>query len=62
MNIEIGGFFGFIVLVLDLWAVVNIFGSRAGTGAKVLWLLLIIFLPFLGWLIWLLAGPRSARH
>jgi hypothetical protein len=62
MNIEIGGFFGFIVLVLDLWAVVNIFGSHRGTGAKVLWLLLIILLPFLGWLIWLLAGPRSERR
>ena len=57
---EIAGFFGFIVLVLDVWAIVSILGSNRGTGAKVLWTLLILILPVLGFIIWLIAGPRSA--
>ena len=56
------GLFGFIVLVLDVWAIVSIIGSDRGTGAKVLWVLLILVLPLLGFIIWLIAGPRSASR
>jgi hypothetical protein len=52
--------FGIIVLILDIWAIVNIVGSSASTGAKVLWVLLIIILPVVGFLIWFFAGPRSS--
>lgn len=58
--LETGGIGGLIVLVLDIWAIVSVVGSRAGTGSKVLWCLLIILLPILGFLIWLIAGPRAA--
>jgi len=58
--LEVGGIGGLIVLVLDIWALVSIIGSNAGTGAKVLWCLLVILLPIVGFLIWLVAGPRSA--
>ena len=51
--------FGIIVLILDIWAIVNIVGSTASTGAKVLWVLLIIILPVVGFIIWFFAGPRS---
>jgi hypothetical protein len=50
---------GIIVLILNIWAIVHIIGSTASTGAKVLWVLLILFLPVLGFIIWLIAGPRS---
>lgn len=53
--------FGIIILVADIWAIVNVFGSTASTGAKVLWTLLILILPVLGLIIWFFAGPRSAR-
>lgn len=51
--------FGIIVLILDIWAIVNVIGSAASTGAKVLWVLLIIILPVIGFIIWFFAGPRS---
>lgn len=51
--------FGIIVLILDIWAIVNVIGSSASTGAKVLWVLLIIILPVVGFIIWFFAGPRS---
>jgi hypothetical protein len=61
MGIEIGGLLGLIILIADIWAIVNVFGSGATTGSKVLWILLILILPLIGFLIWLFAGPRSAR-
>lgn len=61
MGIEIGGLLGLIILALDIWAIINIFGSGASTGAKVLWILLVLILPVLGLIIWLLAGPRGSR-
>ena len=58
---EFAGIGGFIVLLLDIWAIVSILGSSASTGSKVLWTLLVIVLPVLGFIIWLIAGPRSSR-
>lgn len=55
-----GGLFGLVLLIADIWAVINIFQSRSSTGAKVAWTLLIVILPLLGFVIWLMAGPRSS--
>lgn len=55
-----GGIGGLIVLALDIWAIISVVGSDASTGRKVLWVLLIAVLPVLGFLIWLVAGPRAA--
>ena len=61
MEIRVGGFFGLLVLIADIWAIVNVFGSSASTAAKVGWTVLILLLPVLGFIIWLIAGPRTAR-
>lgn len=60
MGIEITGIGGLILLVLNVWAFVSIIGSNNSTGSKVLWCLLVLILPLVGFIIWLLAGPRSA--
>ena len=59
MTMEIGGFFGLVLLGLNIWAIISILGSAASNGAKALWILLIFVLPFVGFVIWLVAGPRS---
>lgn len=59
MSVEYGGLLGLIILIADIWAIVKIIQSGASTGAKVLWILLILLLPLLGLIIWLLAGPRD---
>lgn len=59
MGIEFAGPLGLILLGLVIWAVLNIAQSRASTGAKVVWILLVLILPFIGFIIWLIAGPRS---
>ncbi len=56
---EYAGIGGFIVLALNIWAIVSIIGSGASTGAKVGWTLLVLVLPIVGFIIWLIAGPRA---
>jgi succinate dehydrogenase/fumarate reductase cytochrome b subunit len=55
------GLFGILVLIADIWAIVNIFQSGAATDRKVLWTVLVILLPVLGFIIWYFAGPRTGR-
>jgi len=57
--LEITGLGGLLVLVLDIWAIVSILGSAVSTGRKVLWTLLVLVLPLIGFIIWLTAGPRA---
>ena len=59
--LEITGLGGLILLILDLWAIISVVGSRASTGKKVLWVVLVLVLPLLGFIIWLIAGPRAAK-
>lgn len=54
-----GGLIGLIILALDIWAIINVIKSNAETGVKVLWVLLILFLPVVGLIIWAIAGPRG---
>lgn len=61
MGIEVAGFGGFILLALNVWAFISVIGSSASTVAKVVWCILILMLPLLGFIIWLLAGPRARR-
>ena len=61
MGIEVAGIGGFILLVLNIWALVSIIGSGASTGGKVLWCLLVFVLPLLGFIIWFFAGPRTQK-
>jgi len=59
MGIEIGGLFGLLLLIANIWAIVKTVQSGASTGAKVLWIVLILILPLFGFLIWLLFGPKG---
>ncbi len=47
---------GLIVVVLDIVALVEVLGSARTTGNKILWSLIIIFLPFLGFFAYYLFG------
>jgi Phospholipase_D-nuclease N-terminal len=55
------GIFGLIVLIADVWAIVNIFQSAADTGKKVLWTVIVIILPVLGFILWYFLGPKTGR-
>lgn len=55
------GFLGLILLILVLWAGFHIIQSSISPFAKAIWVVVLLFLPFLGWLAWLLFGPRASR-
>jgi hypothetical protein len=55
------GLGGLIVLIADVWAIVNIFQSAADTGRKVLWTVLVVLLPLLGFILWYFLGPKTGR-
>ncbi|SFP25080.1 PLDc N-terminal domain-containing protein [Pseudomonas borbori] len=59
MGSTMNGLAGLIVLVLSIWAIINIVKSNTEVGKKVLWVLLILFLPVIGLIIWALLGPRG---
>jgi hypothetical protein len=58
---DLNGLWGLIVLVADIWAIINIIQSSASTGNKVLWTVLVVVLPVLGFIIWYFAGPKTSR-
>jgi hypothetical protein len=55
------GILSLIVLALDIWALIQIWSGPASTASKLLWTLLILFLPVLGFILWLIFGPRGSR-
>ncbi len=59
MGMEVGGLFGLLLLIADIWAIVKTVQSGASTGAKVFWIVLILILPLIGFLAWLLFGPKG---
>ncbi len=50
------GLFAFILLVLDLLAIYEIIQSPRDTGSKLLWILLIVFFPFVGLILYYFLG------
>ena len=54
------GLFGLIVLIADVWAIVNVFQSSADTAKKVIWTVVVIILPVLGFILWYFLGPKTA--
>ena len=58
---EVTGLFSLLVLIADVYAIVNIFSSNASTGSKVIWIVVVLVLPVIGFIAWFFAGPRSGR-
>lgn len=47
---------GLLILVLDIVALVSVFGAPMETRARILWIILILVLPLLGPILWFLLG------
>lgn len=48
-----------IALSLNMWALLSVLRSRASFTARVIWGLVLIALPGVGFLGWYLFGPRQ---
>lgn len=49
-------------LLLALWAIFNIVQNRdSGPFGKAVWTILVLFVPFLGFVLWLIFGPKATK-
>jgi succinate dehydrogenase/fumarate reductase cytochrome b subunit len=55
------GLLGLLILIGDVWAIINIVQSSATNGKKLLWCLLVLLLPLLGLILWFFLGPRGGK-
>jgi len=53
--------FGILVLIGDIWAIINILQSSADNIKKLLWIVVVVILPVLGLILWFFLGPRGGR-
>jgi hypothetical protein len=51
---------GFVVLVLDIFAIISVISGRSSPERKVLWTLIVLLLPVVGMILYYAVG-RSAR-
>ena len=49
-----------LILIADVFAIVQIAQTNESAGSKALWIVLILILPILGVTIWWFAGPKPA--
>lgn len=61
MDFNYYGITGFILLILDVWAIVSVINSGKEIGTKVLWVVLILILPLIGFIAWIIAGPGKSN-
>jgi len=53
--------FGILVLIGDIWALINILQSSAANAKKLLWVVVVVLLPLVGLILWFFLGPRGGR-
>ena len=53
-----GGVLGFVILVLDIYAILQIAQTTVSNGKKALWIAIVLVLPVLGLILWYLFGPK----
>jgi len=51
--------FGILVLIGDIWALINILQSSAANDKKILWVIVVVLLPLIGLILWFFLGPRG---
>lgn len=59
MDMPFGGILGLIWLIIIIWAIVKVIKSPASGVAKVLWVLALIIFPLVGFIVWLIVGPKG---
>ncbi|MBB3994887.1 hypothetical protein GGR95_002537 [Sulfitobacter undariae] len=53
------GLLGLLILIADIYAIYQVFSSNTSGLRKILWTLGIVIFPVVGFVVWLLMGPRG---
>ena len=54
-----GSILGVLILIGDIWALINILQSSVGNDKKLLWVVVVVLLPLIGLILWFFMGPRN---
>ena len=61
LNLGYGGVLGALILIGDIWALINILQSSFATDKKLLWVIVVALLPLVGLILWYFLGPRDRK-
>ena len=61
MNFGYNSLWGVLILVGDVWAIINILQSSASNEKKLIWIVAVVLLPVLGLVLWFFLGPREGK-
>ena len=61
LNLGYNGLWGLLILIGDIWAIINIAQSSASNEKKALWIILVVLLPLVGLILWYFLGPKSGK-
>jgi hypothetical protein len=50
---------GVLILIGDIWAIINILQSSVSNEKKLIWIVVVVLLPLLGLILWFFLGPRN---
>lgn len=50
---------GLVILVLVIWAIINVWKSSESTAAKVLWTIGLLLFNVIGLILWFFIGPKA---
>jgi len=62
MNMGYPGLGALLVLIGDIWAILNIFQSSASNEKKLIWIIAVLLLPLVGLILWYFLGPRGSAR
>ncbi|NER62063.1 PLDc_N domain-containing protein [Pseudomonas sp. MAFF212428] len=51
-----------VLALVELWAIRTIITSKGRAERKMLWIVLIVFVPLLGLIVWGVAGPKAINN
>ena len=54
-----GGLLSLVWLIIVIWAIIKVAKSGASTVVKAVWIVVLIAFPLVGFIIWLLFGPKG---
>jgi succinate dehydrogenase/fumarate reductase cytochrome b subunit len=61
MSLGYNSLLGVLILVADIWAIINIFQSSVSNEKKLIWIIVVVLLPVLGLILWFFLGPRDRK-
>jgi len=61
MDFGFNSLLGVLILIADIWAIMNIFQSSVSNEKKLIWIMAVVLLPLLGLILWYFLGPRNRR-